>query len=517
MQELIQKIMFYHFSNGFPKEEQHLGNLTTKYSLEENFPLLFLGILFDLDNDNQFRYFNHSVSKETCDLLTALYATNQDQFILGFDDGLESLFLAFDSYLDLRDKKKELGSVLHENNTKSSIYRIPMYATLCESVLMNFFRFFASILSKTKNVDYTSQNTLGKIIPALKSNGFSLSTDININLRNAINHGTVIFNDTEVEFIFVESRKKTREIVSIWDLDRKIEDIYDIASGIVVGIFRFFSTHPEPIIGQFANIHKSEFKGDWFKILFHSHRIRCLDVDTEKAPGQVNLHIKTEIPEDKMLLLAIQILCNGLYLFYPDHDQYFIGYSHPRSLHGFLRLPKNDLLNDLSFSGDQIIMIHPISTQNVDIRKYNYFVFQEIHGSNWFLEKIEIISNENEKRLKARLILKERLEKNKINHIVKSIIVQMKNIYTPDNPKHFVKCGDSELDALFLTIFIEQNDRYNYTLFESNSFFVCIANYYKEHSTQRLDHGGIPVLLWNRYKKNTVVRVEYAWNVNYHA
>ncbi|MBN2354179.1 MAG: hypothetical protein JXD23_16540 [Spirochaetales bacterium] len=521
--EFVKEMLFYQYSNGLPVDEGFAKKITTEYSLDSDCPIVFFGILYDLYYDPEFKYFNRNVSNEIYAQLLDLYKSDQTCFYNGFKDGFASLALALQFYMLAKEKKNELSYVTFEEDTKSTIYRIPMFIIVCENVLMNFYRFISCILSKISGNDYQSQNTLGQILPVMQKYGFNLASSVNKFIRNSINHGMVYYFNTEIEFEYIDSGNKKKERFYVGDFDSLIDEYYDIASGIIIGIIRLLSANPIIIFKEFEYLFQSKNRDNWFKILYHSKNIRCIDVDTTKCSGQVNLHIKTEIMDENKLQIALKMLLSGLYQFYPEQNQYFVGYKHPRSNSGFIRMPKEDLEAFLKykngelpkFSGEQLYVLYPIRPESIDIKRYNYFVFPEIRGDDWYLEKAEIVSTKDFKRIKGRLILKQRFDKEQINSIVDKIITEVKDIEIPENPKSDVKTGKDEIDALFITVFIEPPDRKSFSLFSSNDAFVCIANYYKDENIIRLKHGGVPVGLWKSYKKNTKNKVEYAWNANY--
>ena len=199
MKSILYKCSFYQYTNKFPQNSDYINEIISYYHLDQECPLCLIGLLYDFYNDIEFKYYNREVSTEIYDLTCGLIDYNKDNFYLGFKDGLNNLFLALYSYFLAREKRIELMNASFENNTKSSIYRIPMFVSLCESVLMNFYSFYASIFSSVKSLNYKDQNTLGKIIPALASQGFKKSTSINVNIRNSINHGSHLFC-TDLEF-----------------------------------------------------------------------------------------------------------------------------------------------------------------------------------------------------------------------------------------------------------------------------------------------------------------------------
>jgi hypothetical protein len=525
VEQLKKDIVFYQFANGLPKEETAIIGLINRFDLSDDCPLLFIGLLYDFCSDKEFRYFNKEVSDEVCCILYDLYNSDKEKCKTGFHNGLESFFLALDSFFFEREKRYELSNVTFENNNKSTIYRVPMYVGVCENVLMNYYRFIASIISDVKNIDLASQNTLGKLIPSMRKYGFDKLIDIDINIRNAINHGRVLYNDNELVFSYIEDRKKSRKTITIWEFDDLIEKTYDIASGTIIGIIKFLSLCNDIIQTEFENIGNSEYKDEWFRLLYHSKMVHCVDIDTKKSQGQVNLQIKATIPNENNLGFIIRLLLSGLYVFYNDQEQFFICYQHPRSVTGFARFPKSDVEKILQFSNgtlpklsdEKIYLINPVMDSTIDIRRHNYFQFPEMETDEWIIEDLIICSIKDAKRISGRLVLKKRIKKESVYKIVEEIISRLRYIDLPLNPKTEVIAGITELDALFLNVFLEPDKRGAYTLFINNPYFVCMANYYRSIQVPRLNHGNVPIQLWKKYKKVFSNNVEYAWNPSYRA
>jgi len=138
-----------------------------------------------------------------------------------------------------------------------------------------------------------------------------------------------------------------------------------------------------------------------------------------------------------------------------------------------------------------------------------------MEAEDWYVEAVTNVSLEGLKRFKFRIILNRRLEKSKINKVIDQLTLRLQFLDTPPNPTHSVKAGTTEVDALFIDVYCSPTSRRECNLLLDPSSFVCLANYYRDNSVPRLEHGGIPFPIWRNYKKNTVGNVEYAWNPGY--
>ena len=104
----------------------------------------------------------------------------------------------------------------------------------------NLFRFILLIIDQVTHKDFASQKNLGPICETLQSKNFNiLVKDIDINIRNAINHGGVVFKVAEgstniIEFIYDEKRQSTVLPLNVNAFDNLINNVYDTASGVLL-------------------------------------------------------------------------------------------------------------------------------------------------------------------------------------------------------------------------------------------------------------------------------------------
>lgn len=79
---------------------------------------------------------------------------------------------------------------------KNRQYRIPTYVSIVEGCLTNLYRFIALILNQTTDKDYAATYKLNPLCEILNKNSFNKLTDaVNINIRNATNHGGIGFKE----------------------------------------------------------------------------------------------------------------------------------------------------------------------------------------------------------------------------------------------------------------------------------------------------------------------------------
>lgn len=136
-------------------------------------------------------YWDVDVYKQTTFQLESLFQTYGN--IVEIDDSAFNYYLmGYNSYLQLSEIIIDLRNFNIAQETKTRLYRLPTYTAILESCLSNFLRFIAILTGKGIGKDYSNQNTLGSLIQIMISNGYTeIAKNINVNLRNAINHGKV--------------------------------------------------------------------------------------------------------------------------------------------------------------------------------------------------------------------------------------------------------------------------------------------------------------------------------------
>src|SRR5690625_3472653 len=73
------------------------------------------------------------------------------------------------------------------------------------------------------------------------------SSDINIDIRNAINHGGVIYKiesaSPVIEFQFSKNREYQTLQIPLYEFDSLIDNVLDTASSIILGLVTFFNNN----------------------------------------------------------------------------------------------------------------------------------------------------------------------------------------------------------------------------------------------------------------------------------
>lgn len=498
----------------------HSGGFST-----DTIPLALLGLVYDFTYNYPQGYWNRDVANEVYSNILQLKSDDDSKLVNVFLTTLESLFTAISAYDSVLKLYSELNDVNYENGLKTRVFRSPIYTQICENCLMNLYRFIRDILGAYATKDYAPQNTLGKIIDLLRSKGFHLAVDIDVNLRNAINHGDTYPNDHILLFKYSSGGVYTSKEISIWEYDELIHKSLDIAGGIIMGIFRLFVVHPEFFNAVLAGTTEKRSSQEWLKLLFRSNNLRiAFFQENILGSPQLRVSVDAQVISKELLLTALIQIAKVVYAILPNYDRYMILYQHPRSLPGYIRLNREDIERSIRTGNDvdmilldgkaSEVIIWDIQTDKIDERAYRFHLFPRLHGDRWSVVDISDISITEAKRIKAQLLVEKSCKPQEIFLIVEEVISQLKNLYTPQNPKQDVPFGDREADAVFLTVHYKDQTRKLFGLL-NNPDFVCIANYYKNDSVPKLKNGSLTDKLWDGMKKSNYRGLEIIGNPIY--
>jgi len=489
--------------------------------ISKEIPFPLIGLCYDLTMNSPQYHWNRDVMFEVYKELTEFYKSNSDKTIDAFNNSQEHFFSAINSYFNIIKIYNELFDVAYEDELKTRIYRNPIYTQICEDCLMNFYRCIRNIIDIHSSENYSPQNTLGKIVPVLTKNNFPISSNININIRNAISHGNTIIISNEILFKYSEKENYITTSLKNWEYDKIINSHIDIAGGILVGFIKFIIEN-ELLNSLLSSDLIEDYHFEWIKLFYRTQNTRILFINKATiSPHQLNVAMQTSIDDKNVLIVTLIEIIKGINMIFPDYERYFISYNHNRSPRGFIRLNKNELSGENNIGTADLLkkvienndlMIWDIQNYEVDEIAYKFNVFTNIKRDEWELNEIRDCSIQNHKRIKANLILKRKMKSKEIKIVLKEAIEKIRILKTPRNPREDVPFGDLKADIVFLNVFYLSYQRDTYNISPNNKFFICLANYYKSNDVPKLKHGGLPKNIWKQLKKENIDKIQIAWN-----
>ncbi len=177
-------------------------------------------------------FWNKDVYAQTVSLLEKLFRDHPNKFKIEADT-YNYFLMGYNAYCQLCDTILDVSNFNIGQEIKTRLFRLPTYSIILESCLSNFLRLIAVITGQGVGKDYTAQNKLGQLVDVMYSNGYTeISQRINVNIRNAINHGKVLMIKSpsdQICFYYVENRSQKRQEMSIYEFDNMINNRLFIA------------------------------------------------------------------------------------------------------------------------------------------------------------------------------------------------------------------------------------------------------------------------------------------------
>ena len=158
---------------------------------------------------------------------------------------------------------------------------------------MNVYRGLRCVVQAFRtDKDYSTLDTLGQILPALRNNGFSQVCGVDSDIRNAINHGSTVSKGHDVFFKHKGAGGYSVRTMKVWEYQDLIDETMDLAGGAIVGLLRFYAEHPELIGSLFAS-DEEDIRFQWFSLFFRAPGTRLLFTQ-RSAVGTPQLTVTAE-------------------------------------------------------------------------------------------------------------------------------------------------------------------------------------------------------------------------------
>jgi hypothetical protein len=503
--------------------EDDINLINKRTKLKGDIPLALVGLLRELCNDKPQYYWKRDVADEVSLLLENLFKENADYINKGLEISSIELFESIRAYENITKIITEIRDVSFEESFKTRIFRNPIFAQICEDFLMNLYRVLRNIINESSDKDYSNQNTLTPIIQCLSKHGFVKSTNINVNLRNAVNHGNVFVVGNQINYRYGKPSDYENKKINYWEYDSIIDETFDISCGILVGILRTLAKYPEIIVNHADYSEENSF--GWLRLTYRNTNLKIISFTKGEIDSpQLNINVETSLEDKNNLIVALIEIAKGMYMNFPNYERYLVGYNHDRSPVGFIRLTNKQLskskdvaeLYKMLIESKDVLMFD-IMNDDININAFKYHIFPKIKTKSYEVLDTKNISISGFKRIKANLILTERISKKKIKPILVNIINKISNFETPQDPYMDTAFGSDKADVVLINVFINNPDRKKFNLFPNNHSFVGTVQYYKNEKCPRLENGGVMESLWKSYKKEKLKNnnILIAWNPNY--
>lgn len=466
-------------------------------------------------------YWDRDVYIQTIALLENLYNSHQSQLNIN-EEVFNYFVMGYNAYCQISKTILDLEHFNLSYEIKTRLYRPPTYTSILESCLSNFLRVIAIITGQGIGKNYSTQNTLGQLVPVIQSNGYSkIANNIDVNIRNAINHGKISFKKDPADkicFFYSEQGIPKCKEMHLFEFDKIIDIAYDTASAVLLALTTFMNNHMQLI-------HIDETKNDYVPFSLLSMRLSipgllCQSISDTGNLNQMNVELEVDNTDRGYLGEIASLLSVIVYNAHPDYDKYLFSFSNPRMMNGWIIYHKQDIIDIINGSKkfDEVIskiierkefMIFPPSEETVDLNEVKYFCFPNFISPEFKINSIADASLKECKRLRANLYIGEVNNRNDIINLINKAISWLKTVKNPASPTFEQKHGDMPADALYINVY-RNDSRKCKELLTSNENFVCFVDYNATGNTT-LKNGGLLPSVWASLYHEKVDNMFIAW------
>lgn len=362
-------------------------------------------------------YWNRQVYKQTIHLLETLYQNAGSKLQIN-ESTFNYFIMGYSAYSQISETIIDLQNFNLALEMKTRLYRLPTYTAILESCLANFLRVIAILTGQGVGKDYSVQSTLGKLVDVANSNGYSeITQNINVNIRNAINHGKVLFKKEPADYIcFYYSEQHVQKCTElpVYEFDRLIDNTYDTASAVLLALIVFMNNHI-----SLLKIDESISGFVPFSILsmrLSLPGIECQSISDTGNQNQLNTEIKIANTDRSYIARIAVLLAPIIFEKHSNYDQYLFSFSNPRMLNGWIRFKKQDISDMISGAkkidavvseiiGRKEFIIFPESTEEIDMNEIKYFCFPNLNTPSFKVNNVANASTMDRKRLRAHLYI----------------------------------------------------------------------------------------------------------------
>ena len=479
----------------------------------------FLCLFHDMLTKEPCHYWNRDVYAQTYRRLSALCQGNPIEV---YDELVERFLIGYGAYMQISDIINDLGQINDRPEIKNRMYRLPTYISIVEGCLTNLFRFTVLVLDQVSSKDYATQKKLQPLCDALECNGFELLVgDVDVDVRNAINHGGVMFRLDEgfevIDFMYNKQGRTEIKSFKLWEFDDLIYRVYDTAGGVLLGICHFLNENFDSILVDRNS--KRHLAFSLFSMELSIPTLRCRSINDVGDNKQLNLQFYVTNPNRYFLVrIAIEVAMIA-FSRYNDYQQYMISFSGDRLQTSWMRF-RNEQVEDMIsrkrelaevaeevLRNDSLMWEPP--TEEIDLQEIKYFRFPNYTGKNFKINRVADSSIDNRKRLRAHLYIGQIEEKSEILMILRDAISWLKTLKNPPSPTIPRKYGTMEADSLYINVYREDT-RKNKNVHPENENFVCMVDYNVD-GISTLKHGSITPTLWQQFHHETGGNALIAW------
>ncbi|EGT3615762.1 hypothetical protein FHH43_05850 [Clostridium perfringens] len=174
-----------------------------------------------------------------------------------------------------------------------------------------------------------------------------LQKNVNVNLRNSINHGKVAVKRDKIGeklcFYYVEKYVPKCIELPLYEFDCIIDSTFDTASGILLGLSLFTNSHLELL-----NIDTVKREYSAFSLLAMQLSILgiyCRSISNIENKKQLNVDIEIQNTDRSYIAEIATLISILVFDRYKKYEKYMFSFSNPRMPHRWIRYTNQEILD----------------------------------------------------------------------------------------------------------------------------------------------------------------------------
>ena len=394
------------------------------------------------------------------------------------------------------------------------VYMLPTYVSLLEGCMSNCMRVIASLLGLANGKNYESQKNLSSLKQVCESNDIDLLTaHINVDLRNAIDHGGVWIDDTgsTITYRYNRGEAKNKEEMGLsdllWLIDGAVQDI----AACILSIGCVIGDETIPVAGlldQDVRDLVTAFEAG-------NSLCRCTHADRLPNNSQINLTYSIASPSWEYALFEAERVLRELFPKAEDVKTIWLSFSHTNLAPNFVRASRGDFESFGRGESESIVagavrrgdcLWVGSSTGDEFLAQPGYTLFPSFESVDYCIYDVEDVSAKDRKRLKAKVFVANSDDDHVVRGAIRESIDWVAKLATQADPRMNIKHGEMKADCVYLYLYC-QDDPSSMNMASNNTNFICMVEYCPKRRFRLSETNGFTKYLYSNKEEVGFVRI----------
>ncbi|MCB6202956.1 hypothetical protein [Extibacter muris] len=441
---------------------------------------------------------------------------------------------AYQNLLDLEERIVLMNRFKGNEELKAKIFSINIYNDLLNGAFSNILKLYMEFQGVIEDNDKLFQKNLTPLVECLAKpeRGYQTITDLaDANIRNAISHGGVTADKTDMIFSYRKDGKHLQQKTTVYEFKDSMFQLYDGVSAVILAWFGYLCEEDISYDEVYDNKSIHEDTLFFFERLSMSTLLTTCDKvwqieinNQEEKRKHVNIEFTgTDLDIDSRVFLGLYSAESVFRLRKLSlEDTIMVSFHSPKIVNSFFTIDCSvisELSNgtiDLSGAWQHVVNINgmlmfPVNDEDRNEFEDSFRYYPDMENEDFYITEIEDISNDYQKRFKAVAYLKRAKRKNHVKDTVNEIVDKLRKLENYGFSSHKVKHGKMEADIIYLVLYKKEVRRgKDRALFPSNSNFIAQIQYDVDMK--------FPInnkFIDSHLKKRREKAIEYNWNPNF--